>query len=338
MKRFVAILFTALLFVALMAGCEKKEEGGVAYVEGGMPIATTTGDFADYAKDLKTRIDYLSESGFRYIDLSLYNTSDMDPFLRDNWKEYAQEIKQYAAEKGLTFVQAHAFGGSPFGNEQDYATAVKMVNRGLEVCQVLEIPHIVLHPGDSKDMEKEEFYAKNKDFFSEFIPMMEQTGVNILIENSSKSLRDRYCMDTAEELLEFLERMDHPQLKICWDTGHANLEQISQYDQIVALGDKLAGIHISDNLGEDDNHMMPYQGTVNFDEIMCALVKIGYKGAFTFECDSNLIYGKSWLNSRNDYKDSFKLYSPPVEIKIEMEKTMLKIGEYFLTQYEIPIG
>ena len=336
MKRLFAFFLCIATFAALAVGCkEKKEES--KYVEGGMKIATTTGDFGEYTKDLKKRIDYLHESGFRYIDLSLYGTADMDKFSGDDWKTYAEEIKQYAADKGMTFVQAHAYGGSPFKDERSYEDAVKKTIRGIEVCQVLGIPNIVVHPGDASDMEKEEYTERNLEFFSEFIPTMEKTGVNVLIENSSKSLRDRYCMDTGEELKAFIALLDHPQFKVCWDTGHANLEG-KQYDHIVALGDLLAGIHISDNLGEDDNHMMPYQGTVNFDEVICALLEIGYKGAFTFECDSNLIYGKSWLNSRNEYTDSMKTYNPPVEIKISMEKTMLQIGEYLLTKYEIPLG
>lgn len=334
MKRLFAFLLCAVLLLTLTVGCKKQED---KYVEGGMKIATSTGDFSSYARDLKQKIDYLHASGFRYIDLSLYDTADMDPFSGDNWKAYAEEIKQYAADKGMTFVQAHAYGGSPFKDQNNYDDAVKKTIRGIVVCQILGIPNIVVHPGDSSDMEKDAYIEKNLEFFSEFIPTMEQTGVNVLIENSSKSLRNRYCMDTGEELKAFIELLDHPQFKVCWDTGHANLEG-GQYEHIVALGDLVAGIHISDNLGEDDNHMMPYQGTVNYDEVVSALLKIGYNGAFTFECDSNLIYGKSWLNSRNEYKDSLKTYSPPVEIKIEMEKTMLHIGEYILTQYEIPLG
>lgn len=335
MKRLFAIILSIAMLASLCIGCKKEEES--KYVDGGMQIATTTGDFSQYTKDLKKRIDYLAESGFRYIDLSLYGNADMEPFIGSDWKTYAEEIKAYAAEKGMTFVQAHAYGTNPFSDQQTYDDVVKKVTRGIEVCQVLGIPNIVIHPGDGKEMEKEEFDTRNKEFFGEFIPTLEKTGVNMLIENSSKSLRDRYCMDTAEELKAFIELMDHPQFKVCWDTGHANLEG-GQYEHIVALGDLLAGIHISDNLGEDDNHMMPYQGTVNYDEVLSALVKIGYKGAFTFECDSNLIYGKSWLNSRNEFDRSLKLYNPPIEVKLSMEKTMLQIGEHMLTQYEIPLG
>ena len=349
MKRILALILSVAMLAAFATGCKKNNTSEKAeetkteakedtkYVEGGMKIATTTSDFGEYTRDLKQRIDYLSQSGFRYIDLSFFGTSDMDPFMKDSWKDYASELKQYAADKDMTFVQAHAPNGTPFKDQRSYDDAVKKIIRSIEVCQVLGIQNIVVHPGDNKEFDQETYTAKNLEFFSEFIPTMEATGVNVLIENSSKELRNCYCMDTGEELKAFIELLNHPQFKVCWDTGHANL-QGAQYDHIVALGDLLAGIHISDNLGEDDNHMMPYQGVVNFDEVMSALVKIDYKGVFTFECDSNLIYGKSWLNSRNEYTDSLKLYYPPVEVKISMEKTMLQIGEYMPTQYEIPLG
>ncbi len=339
MKRLFAIFLSIVMLATLGAGCKKKEEEkDDKYAEGGMKIATTTGDFASYTNDLKKRIDYLAESGFRYADLSLYNNADMEPFMVENWKAYAKEIKDYAAGKGITFVQAHAIGGNPFKDDATYQDIVKKTIRGIEICKELGIANIVVHPGNSSQMDKDAYFEANKKFYSEFIPTMESTGVNVLVENSSQTMIGHYCSDTGRDLREFLEFVNHPQLKACWDTGHANIEGGQYYELLDIGGDLLAGIHISDNLGQEDNHMMPYQGTVNFDEVMTALVEIGYDGAFTFECDSNLIYGKSWLNSRKDFDKSLKLYNPPIEVKISTEKTMLQIGEYMLTQYEIPLG
>ena len=337
MKRLIAILLSIFLLATLTVGCKKEEKEESKYVDGGMKIATSTGDFASYTQDLKKKIDYLAESGFRYADLRLYNSSDMEPFLKDNWKEYAKEIKDYAATKNITFVQAHAIGGNAFKDETSYNNIVKNTIRGIEVCKELGIPNIVVHPGNSSDMDKEAYFAANKDFYAEFFKTMEETGVNVLVENSSQTMIGHYCIDTGADLREFLEYVNHPQLKACWDTGHANIEG-DQYYEILDIGDLLAGIHISDNLGDEDNHMMPYQGTVNFDEVLTALVQIGYEGAFTFECENNVIYGSNWLNSRNDFDKSMKVYAPPIEIKISMEKTMLEIGEYMLTQYDIPLG
>ena len=59
-------------------------------------------------------------------------------------------------------------------------------------------------------------------------------------------------------------------LHACWDTGHANCEG-SQYDDIITLGKELFAIHYNDNHGAKDEHLIPFLGTLNHDEIINAL-------------------------------------------------------------------
>ena len=47
--------------------------------------------------------------------------------------------------------------------------------------------------------------------------------------------------------------------------------------------DRIDHIHISDNLGEEDNHLPVGAGTVNFHEIVKALKGIGYAKTITLE-------------------------------------------------------
>ena len=338
MKRFLAVFLAALLCVCMFAGCKEDKEEEKEPVEGAMPIATSTGDFAEYANSHEERIELLYEAGFRYIDLSFCDTSDNDAFLRDNWQEYAASLKKLAEEKGMTFVQAHAVTGNAFKNESTYQHIVKSTIRAIEVCQILEIPQIVVHAPYDSDLSVEEAKAKTLAFYQEFFPIMEQTGVKVLIENSAESMIGcEWYFYSGESMRQFLEEANNPLLGACWDTGHANIEG-HQYEDILALGDLLYGIHFNDNHGEVDEHLVPYMGTMSIDEVMCALIKIGYDGAFTFESNNSLIHSSSWLYSRNVYKDSLKAYIPSLEIKMETEKTMLHIGEYILTQYEIPIA
>jgi len=218
-----------------------------------------------------------------------------------------------------------------------YDKIVKATKRSIEVCDILGIPNIVLHSGHQPNLTTEEFYEKNKAFYSEFFPLMEQTGVNVLIENStSANISNRFFL-TGKDMRDFLEYVNHPNLKACWDTGHANIEN-HQYNDIIALGDYLACVHVTDNNGQKDEHLMPYQGTMNIDAIMCALKAIEYKGVFDFECENNLNVGDTWPNPRRKYEFFAAAYKPSLELKVEIEKTMLKIGEYILTQYQIPLG
>lgn len=338
MKKMIAFILALTVMAGLLFGCgeEKKEEDNRN--PNGMKIATTTGDFKAYADSQEDRIDLLHEAGFRYIDLSLYDKADMEPFFEDNWKTVAADLKKYASDKGMEFVQAHAIGGNAFKDEESYDTIVKNTIRGIEVCKELGIPQIVVHAPYRSHMTKDEFFEENKAFYQEFVPTMEATGVKVLIENSAQKIVGcDYYFYTGADMREFIEYFDHPLLAACWDTGHANV-QGRQYEDIIDLGDLLAGIHVADNNGEEDEHLMPYQGTMSIDAVMTALVKIGYKGAFTFECENNLNAGLTWPNPREKFDQSLKAYMPPVEIKMEVEKTMYNIAVHILTKYKIEIA
>ena len=50
-------------------------------------------------------------------------------------------------------------------------------------------------------------------------------------------------------------------------------------------------IHYNDNRGGGDEHIAPFLGTLNHDEVITALIDVGFKGYFTLECDSMLKNG-----------------------------------------------
>ena len=89
---------------------------------------------------------------------------------------------------------------------------------------------------------------------------------------------------THEDLLELLDRLgDDERFGVCWDTGHANLNQNDQPSAIRALGSRLRCLHVNDNHGKTDDHTLPFLGTVQWQGIMQALKDIGYSGDFTYE-------------------------------------------------------
>lgn len=100
-----------------------------------------------------------------------------------------------------------------------------------------------------------------------------------------------YYFYTGADMREFIDYAGHPLLGVCWDTGHANIEG-SQYREILALGDTLKAVHINDNRGERDEHILPFAGTASMDEVMQALADVHFDGYFTMECDSMLLPGK----------------------------------------------
>lgn len=299
-----------------------------------MRLATTTGDFGSYCKTYKERIKHLYEAGFRYIDLSLYTVREEDELLVSaDWKENAEHLKAYAEGLGMKFVQAHAPGGNPMCKDDKYDVLLKATIRSIEVCGVLGIPNIVVHSGFEQGVRKQEYFEKNKLFFEELFPHMEKWNVNVLCENSTKAnMKDSFFPNSGADMKAFVEYVNHPLFHACWDTGHAHIEG-PQYDEIMTLGKELYALHISDNRGEKDEHLIPFLGTISMDEVMNALIDSGYQGYFTMEAEGSLRSANCWLGKRYRFKEDDRLASPQLFMQKQMEKLMYEIGVYILKSY-----
>ena len=304
-----------------------------------MKIATTTTDFGFYHPSDEDRIRELHKAGFRYIDLGIFGTAPNSPYMREDWRDAVARIKNLADELGMTFVQAHSPMANPLSNDpKEVELAVKSTIRSIEVCGMLGIQNTVSHGGKIEGISKEEFFDRNKAFFERLIPTMEKWGVNVLCENSSTmNSGTKYALKTGKDMRQFIEYVDHPLFHGCWDTGHANQEG-SQYDEIMALGEHLYAIHYNDNHGKTDDHLAPFFGRLNHDEIMNALVDVDFKGYFTMECHWTLVKYNQITGVRNRFEKAgatLKLSEPPLFMQQQVEKLMYDTAKWILTQYDL---
>jgi sugar phosphate isomerase/epimerase len=57
---------------------------------------------------------------------------------------------------------------------------------------------------------------------------------------------------------------------------------------IRALGKRIGALHVHDNDLIYDDHIFPFAGFSNWEEITSALAEVGYSGHFTFEADQSM--------------------------------------------------
>ena len=301
-----------------------------------MKLATTTGDFDLFCDDYLECVKHVCEAGFRYIDLSMYEVHNDDALLiRDDWRDYVRKLKACADQYQATFVQAHSPSGNPLKTDSpDYEKLLATTIRSIEVCGELGIPNLVVHAGWQKGISKEEYFEKNKQFFERLIPAMERCNVNVLCENSTHAnMGDMYYLISGADTKDFVSYVNHPLFHACWDTGHANIEG-NQYEEILALGNSLKAVHINDNRGSADEHIIPYMGTLNMDEIMHALADNGYQGCFTFECNAALRSYNCWLGHRKRFEGDERLREPQLFMQKQVEKLLYEVGVYILKSYD----
>jgi sugar phosphate isomerase/epimerase len=299
-----------------------------------MKIATTTVDFDSFCGTDAERLRELHRAGFRYVDLSMYSLTSRSLYMCDGWRDEVLKLRELASELGMTFVQAHSQGGNPLSEDRAHVEfLVSATLRSIEVCELLGIPCTVVHSGHAKGISKEEWFERNRDFYRRLLPTAERCGVKILCENSTAAnMGARYFINTGKDMREFIDYVGHPLFGGCWDTGHGNCEG-AQYDEIMALGDALCAIHYNDNRGAQDEHVAPFLGTLNHDEILHALIDVGYRGYFTLECGSSLREARCWLGKRRPFEADNRLAEPQLFMQRHIERMIYETAEYILSAY-----
>ena len=87
-----------------------------------------------------------------------------------------------------------------------------------------------------------------------------------------------YFLNCAEDTARFCREVNHPNLKMMYDTFHANIEEKSPRAAIESCKDQMVHVHISEN-----DRSTPGEGGVNWDENFAALKDVGYDGWLMIE-------------------------------------------------------
>ena len=295
-----------------------------------MYLATTTGDFGAYTPSQTKSMEYIHQSGFRFLDYNFGSDyARRDGVYSENWRDYLAEVQAKADELGVRFIQSHSPMGAPIADSNDAFTEDTI--RCVEACGILGIPTVVVHSGYIKGLTIRETFEKNKIFYEKLFPMAEKYGVNILVENFNKMcVPGLYWIDNAADQRELIDYVNHPLFHGCWDAGHGNMQEMSQDESLRILGEHCYALHIQDNMGNDDQHMAPFFGTLNLDALMHGLIDIGYKGYFTFESGNILLPP----NKRRPYEADKRLQRAPLALRLEAEKFLYAIGKTVLEAYD----
>lgn len=306
-----------------------------------MRYSVLTGGYTHFfIRDICDLIDYYADMGYTALDLSLDSPYDAALLSDDGWKMPAQRIKRKMETRDMVFSQAHAPIVSYFHAATDEDE--RKLRQCIKVCSYLGIKSLVVHLMHVKGCTPETFCEENVKYYSRFLPMLDEYGVDFCFENLGHNLeKDLFC-STADELLTVINAMDHTHIHACWDTGHANLRRLDQYENVTKLGDHLRAVHIHDNLypiSEPDGmyaadmHNFPLFGNVNFDAFIQGLIDIGYKGAFSLETDTPNRRGHIDFVYKGD--TVLNLKPIPFRLRKMADEMLFETGKYMMQTYGI---
>ena len=251
---------------------------------------------------VQQQMQRIYNAGFRAMDINfsdwveLTQNGNFFPYTETDWENWIHDIKQFADTHQVTLNQAHGplFNIFEEGSRGDHLR--RMCSRSLEAAAILGIPWVVFHAGTGKgDFSPEHIRMlkeANHRFFDPLAELAEQLHVGIALENMSDKFALKeggmYCAH-LDDLLDLVDSFQSPRVGVCWDTGHAHIQEENQEECIRRIGHRLKALHLQDSDGRTDQHTAPFYGTINWESVIAGLKNINYAGDLTFE-SHNLIH------------------------------------------------
>jgi sugar phosphate isomerase/epimerase len=202
------------------------------------------------------------------------------------------QLRQWLSETGLTLESVHAPITDRFGAGDKWAAtystaladnaarqlAVRESQAALEIATTLRFKTLVVHLGTpaSKNNPGDNSRTSATRSAEEICRLADPLGVRVALEVIPNPI------STPASLVAMLDDLGAPHAGICMDFGHAFLGG-DVPDAIEVSAEHVIATHVHDNHGRADDHLVPYQGAIDWDAALVTMQKIGYEGMYLME-------------------------------------------------------
>lgn len=204
---------------------------------------------------------------------------------------------------------------SPFGEKFDLGSldepvrkaAVKGIITTLPALEELGGDKVVVHPGirvkegDDRKLIVHQVYRS----LEEILKACEKKKKTMAVENMLSGM----VGGSSEELWKMANSFSSIYIGICLDTGHINATGEDLVHVTKKFQSRLVTLHISDNTGDSDSHLVPYEGKIDWPEFLAALAQGSYDGPFMYELikrEDNFAVLKKAKTLYGEFKQTFK--------------------------------
>ncbi len=203
----------------------------------------------------------------------------------ENVVETGKLFAKFLSEQNFEITQGHLYLRIKICSDD---TALEELYKWVDLYEAIGIKNMVLHCDNmvGSTFTREEKIEKNIEKLRLLAEYVKDKDITICLENlRPHSPEEQELVDrSVDDLLYIIDRVGSDRFGICLDTGHLHLTDKNQREFILKAGSKLKALHIANNEGVTDQHMMPFsRGTVDFIEVVKTLREIGYRGPFNLE-------------------------------------------------------
>jgi sugar phosphate isomerase/epimerase len=238
---------------------------------------------------IETSLEATTADGLRSIEINIPNgmpPSELFPPSR------IDSIKGIAEENGATLSFHIPFKVNVSESIPSFRKAnIKYLRSCIETAAALGIKLITVHlgtfywfPVETRTRNKSlERFVQHID---EVLVDCQANDIKLALENVvplPKWSDYHHLGDNIEDFKYIFDNVDSEHLGMCLDTGHANLgDGVAAF--VESIASKIINVHIHDNPGDDDIHLLVGDGNIAWEEVTAAFLKVSYNGPFISEC------------------------------------------------------
>lgn len=203
------------------------------------------------------------------------------------------DLQGWLAEGRVELHSVHAPIGESFANGRwgplltlaspDRATrrrAFDEAERALQMARRIPFAVLVVHiglPRTPQSVPGENSRDAARRSIEELTRLAAPLGVTVAVEVIPNEL------SRPASLVHFVEKLpDGAGAGICLDFGHAHMGG-DVVEAIETVSEHLVTTHVHDNRGRTDDHLPPFDGTIEWPAALTGIQKVGYDGVLLFE-------------------------------------------------------
>jgi sugar phosphate isomerase/epimerase len=202
------------------------------------------------------------------------------------------DLQQWLAGAGLELHGVHAPVGESFSNGRwgpllslasidpvERARALAESEAALNIARRIPFGVLVAHLGIPRQQAGQGDNSRDaaRRSIEELQKKAEPLGVRVAVEVIPNEL------SRAGSLVHFVEEvLDAADVGICLDFGHAHMDG-DLVESIEIVSEHLIATHVHDNGGRTDDHLVPFEGTIDWAAALTAIQKVGYDGTLLLE-------------------------------------------------------
>jgi len=247
-------------------------------------------------------LEQIKAAGYDGVEVPIFDTNP------DHWKPWREKLDELELDRVAVTINGpdyHQISADPSMRHK----ALERNKMALECGQVLGSSLLTgpyhsalgVFTGSKSSEEENKWAAENLFELAEHAK-----DLNITLGLEYLNRFESYLVSCTDELIALVDRVNHPNCQLMFDSFHANIEETNLGDAIRKMGNRLVHVQLSENhrgtLGA---------GHVDFKNILTALEDIHYKGMISIEAfSSKLSAANIW---RNMFDDEMQLVNDSIQ-------------------------